>query len=167
MLKIKLENGLILSVKEKNYKNFRLDLDECGDDGIDFELLEFYEDSHLTLRELNPEGNYVTIQNFYVESETSSGPVSGNMLWFNFVGKSDISEKKDFPESIKKKYKLGKYSSRKDHGLLDEMIYFINGKPITNPEIFTDDDDRVEEMEYGEYILKYDDVDWENLSKYL
>ena len=47
------------------------------------------------------------------------------------------------------------------------MIYFIDGKPINNPELFTDDENGNEEMNWGEHILQFTEVDWENLSKYL
>ena len=93
----------------------------------------------------------MTIHNYDVESETSSGPISGTMLWFNFINCS-------FPEHIKKKFNIPKYG---------ESIYFIDGKPITNPEIFTSDEEMFEERNYGEYILKFDEVDWEDLSQYL
>ena len=160
--KVLLGCGTVLTVSEKNINDYG-ELDKCDEDGIDFELLSFDGDSHETLFSLEPEGSYVTIQIYDVESENSSGPLYGSSMWFNFVG----TEIRDFPEHIKKKYHLREFSKEDQGCVFSEMIYFIDDKPITNPEIFTEDENLIEEITWTEHILEFEEVDWENLSKYL
>ena len=120
------------------------------DDGIDFENTG-YMGSYIDLViDLKCEEKFVSISKWEVESESSNGPIYGDSLYFDFYNC-------DFPENIRKKYNIPEGG---------QNIYYINGSPINNPEIFTDDEEMIEEITSDGYILhKFDELDFEDLIK--
>lgn len=137
---------------EEWVKSWGLDMNnfKSDEDGVDFENTEYMGNYIDFVIDLKCDEKFVSISKWEVESESSNGTVSGESLFFDFYNC-------DFPDEIRKKYNIPEGG---------QNIYFIDGSPINNPEVFEDDEDIIEEISNDGYILhKYDEVDFEELIK--
>ena len=150
------EETMIVTTTLKKFEewgeSWGLDINDLksNDDGVDFENTE-YMGSYIDLvRDIKCEEKLVSISKWEIESESSNGPIYGDSLSFDFYNC-------DFPSDIRKKYNIPEEC---------ETIYYIDGNPINNPEIFTDDEEMIEEITSDGFILhKYDEVNFEELIK--
>ena len=150
------EETMIVTTTLKNFEDWAdswgIDINnfKCQDDGIDFENTE-YMGSYIDLViDLKCKEKFVSISKWIVESESSTGTIYGESLYFDFYNC-------DFPDEIREKYNITESS---------QNVYYIDGKPINNPEIFENDEEIQEEVTNDGYILhKYDELDFEEVIK--
>lgn len=152
---------IIIKTTIENFEEWinksRLDINNfrCYNEGVDFEITKYLGSYINLIIELKCEEKFVSISKWNFELESYSGPVNGVSLFFECYNCK-------LPDDIRKKYNipLPDFSNDEDYG----HIYFVDGKPISDPKLLTGKEDMIQYPTNDGYFLhKFEELDFKEL----
>lgn len=141
------EETIIITTTLEKFKEVESEIDELksNEEGVDYEI-DYIQNSFDYVLELGPEDKLVHVSLHDIEGDS----VYGEFINFEF-------HNCEFPDEIKNKYKIV------FDGYGGGDIFFIDGKPIDNPEIFKGWEDTSEVSSMGFMLKRFDDLDFESI----
>lgn len=141
------EETIILTTSIDKFKEVESEIDNLrsNEEGVDYEIDDIGNSFDYIL-ELKPEDKLVHVSLFYIEGDS----ISGEYINFEFYNCG-------FPDEIKNKYKIV------FDGYGGGDIFFVDGKPINNPEIFKGWGDSSDISSQGFKLKRFDSLDFEDI----